>query len=156
MKTTLRSLLAVCLLFSTVLSTAQTPFSGQCPGGGFAVLAPSGTTDPSDLYLVDESTVALTLVGNTNVNLNALVYNRFDNFLYGMSDPLLSGTPTLYQIDATGLSSAVNSIQAPTGGAIGAVGSFVGTLDENGTYYFPAIRVLGLFPLTYEFLIGSF
>ncbi|MEO1438467.1 MAG: T9SS type A sorting domain-containing protein [Bacteroidota bacterium] len=156
MKTTLRSLLAFCLLFSAVMSTAQTPFSGQCPGGGFAVLAPSGTTDPSDLYLVDESTVALTLVGNTNVNLNALVYNRFDNFLYAMSDPLLSGTPTLYQIGANGLSSAVTTIQPPTGGAIGAVGSFVGTLDENGTYYFPAIRVLGLFPLTYEFLIGSF
>ncbi|MEM6723920.1 MAG: T9SS type A sorting domain-containing protein [Bacteroidota bacterium] len=156
MKTTLRSLWAICLLFSAGWSLAQTPFSSQCPGGAFAVLAPSGTTDPSDLYLVDESSVALSLVANTGVNLNALIYNRFDNFLYGMSDPLLSGSPTLYRVGSGGTAVAVATIAPPTGGTIGAIGSFVGTLDENGNYYFPAVRVLGLFPFTYEFVLGSF
>ncbi|MEY4927190.1 MAG: hypothetical protein RI894_1626, partial [Bacteroidota bacterium] len=51
--------------------------------------------------------------GGTPLNVAGLLYNAADSYLYGLDDPLFTGSPTLYRIDANGNAQTVANIPTP-------------------------------------------
>ncbi len=160
-------------LFTTILlaaiatmSFAQPvlPFTAPSTPKYYAVFGPQETVDasgnnytppqPSKLYEVNSVTGGLTKLGegDMGMHVNALAYNRTDNFLYGIVDsttgslvPLsINQRAMMYRIGQNANMLRMGVITPPATIATdvtSSVFSFVGDMDAQGNYFFPAIVV---------------
>ncbi|MEY4926358.1 MAG: hypothetical protein RI894_794, partial [Bacteroidota bacterium] len=165
------------------LSFAQLmlPFDAPSSPKYYAVFGPQEQVDlntnlytppqPSKLYQVDAPTGALTKIGegDMGVHINALAYNSTDNFLYGIVDsttgsivPLeVRQSAVMYRIGKNAVKQRIGQIAPPTIGTAdvtSAIFSFVGDMDAQGNFFFPAVIVhsytLSSATIDYDLFIG--
>lgn len=122
----------------------------------------SSTSAPSVLYSVDTTTIGLSTIGTiTNtatggtLQLNGLGYNDDDGYLYAMRFPPNATVPRLYKIGNTGSSTYISALQLPPTTIPNGSGIIPFVADmQGGVYYFPALSVTSLRPLSYTLYLG--
>ncbi len=149
--------MVMCILSLTAYAQAPTlvPFS-DCGESYFLASAPGGPQTSSTLSSVDTTTFTSTSFSSAPLQINALGFNPADNLLYGMNDLDSTGIPNLYAIGALGNSELLGQILPPMAAPdnVPAVLWYVGDIDPNGIYYFPAVTVDTL-TFTYSMHLGS-
>ncbi len=156
------------------------PFNAPSTPKYYAVFGPQEQIDaannytppqPSKLYEVNSATGGLTKIGegDMGMHVNALAYNLTDNFLYGIVDttsgslaPLnIAQRAVMYRIGQNANMLRMGVIVPPTTAVTdvtSSVFSFVGDMDAQGNYFFPAIIVhsysIAPSAIDYDLVIG--